>query len=68
MIQTDPEIALRKDRSPDARRTRIIGKLAIQAMQTDGVGPRQGVENADWYIKRRNRIERRYQKVISQAC
>ena len=65
MIPTDPEIALRKDRSPDARRTRIIGKLAIQAMQTDGVGPRQGVENADWYIKRRNRIEQRYKRIMA---
>ena len=53
------------DRDRDWRRLRIVGKLTIQAARADAIGPRQGVENADWYIKTRNRIQRRLNRVMA---
>jgi len=65
MIQNDLEIAIRKYRCKDWRRLRIVFKLKIQAAQTDAIGPRKTVDEADWYIKTRNRIQRRLNRVMA---
>lgn len=64
MLTQDCTMALVKDRNKQNRLFRVIGKLTVQALETDDIGPRH---DADWYIKTRNRINRRYQRVIASA-